>query len=1088
MKNILLKVFLLLVLLAVETFPQYKYLSNSKMAGAPPNIRTDNSQKMPNGFISPRKVSSTQYSTTVFTFADITIFSYFDDTQFQITDSYGTVVGSATLKADTLYNITLAQGIYSVSGNKPYSVLIGDAITSYVNGYFALDQSGKGTSTKLNTWMMTGDAQFDPHFIIFAYQDGTQYTIKDLTTGSFVYAGTLNNGQYLDFPNVSSIQGKALQVVSNKPVSALSYTDQDYYVPSSDGKFAGSLFYGFSGYSGQWINSITVTSYSNNNNIVITDLASGATIASYTLGMWQVRTIPISSDTFWKVQASGRVTAANIPFAQWTGDYYYMARTADSTGTNIGTEFIVPTIASQVSVFSYNDNNRVNITFLGDTTYPYTSPTLVADTLLQTGQSYVFYSNVGHNVYRISSQKNVSVLQSNGAAGADFMPLGYSLDLPDLAVSQQDINFNIPDSVYVTGDTIKITVTAHNYGTITANNVDVVAYDGDPDAGFAPQIGSINVPSIDAGGSYSFSFNYIVPKNAQYHYIYVKVDPNNNIMESNESNNKASRPLKPNTDLLPPLAVTVTAPNALSIDQRNNLTPNPFLISTDIFNTGNVTATNVHVTLTLYNGLTLVSGPIDTTLGNILAYSNVQVKWAVNANKDSSGLNFYIIHVTCDNASPKDVNRAVNVPDQTPPSSPLNLVATSLTAPGSIELSWIENTEKDFAGYEIYYGLSPNDLSDTSANEGKSPITIGQFKDYVLTGLKYNTTYYFALKAFDLSGNLSGYSNVVSAITNSENSCSHFTIVKIKDVPNDQGGQVRIEWGAHCFDIPNSARPITQYSIWRKVDPKYFTKYNEPTSTPTGNWEQVGLVNAVQDTMYFAVVPSLYDSSKANGTYYTTYFVRAHTADPLTHYETSPDSGYSVDNLAPAAPTNVTAAFKNNFVELDWKAATEPDFKFYTVYRSQVPNINIDAVSPYKYVSTNKFIDSSALGGNTYYYRLTANDFSGNRSKSSSEVSVTITDVLSNDSETPKNFALEQSYPNPFNPSSIISYAVPKASYVTIEIFNALGEKVETLVSADKKAGIYQVQFNANNLPSGIYFYRMIAGNFIETKKMMLLK
>ncbi len=63
---------------------------------------------------------------------------------------------------------------------------------------------------------------------------------------------------------------KALQIVSNKPVSALSYTDQDYYVPAATGLFSGNLFYGFSGYSGDWENSITITSYASNNVVLVT--------------------------------------------------------------------------------------------------------------------------------------------------------------------------------------------------------------------------------------------------------------------------------------------------------------------------------------------------------------------------------------------------------------------------------------------------------------------------------------------------------------------------------------------------------------------------------------------------------------------------------------------------------------------------------------------------------------------------------------------------------------------------------------------------------------------------------------------------
>ena len=357
---------------------------------------------------------TTPYTTTTYTFSDITIFSYFDSTDVIIMDSYGDTVGVAWMKADTLYSISPGSGIYTISGSKTFSVLIGDAITNYVNGYFALDESGLGVGTKFNTWMMNATSAYDPHFIVFAYEDGTQYTIKNLQTGEIVYAGSLDNGQYLDFPNVTNILEQPLQVISYKPVSVLSYTDQDYYAPSSNGNFAGTLFYGFSGYSGNWENSIIVTSYANNNHVLITNLATGDTLADVTLRLWQVNTIGIFQDTFWKIVSTGTVTAANIPFAGWSGGYNYMARSADSTGTNTGKAYVVPTIQSTISIFSYDNNNQVNITLLGDTSYPYTSTTLIADTLLQAGQGYIFNSNYGNFVYRIEGTGRVSVLQSFG--------------------------------------------------------------------------------------------------------------------------------------------------------------------------------------------------------------------------------------------------------------------------------------------------------------------------------------------------------------------------------------------------------------------------------------------------------------------------------------------------------------------------------------------------------------------------------------------------------------------------------------------------------------------------------------------------
>jgi hypothetical protein len=86
------------------------------------------------------------------------------------------------------------------------------------------------------------------------------------------------------------------------------------------------------------------------------------------------------------------------------------------------------------------------------------------------------------------------------------------------------------------------------------------------------------------------------------------------------------------------------------------------------------------------------------------------------------------------------------------------------------------------------------------------------------------------------------------------------------------------------------------------------------------------------------------------------------------------------------------------------------------------------------------------------------------------------------------NFSLEQNYPNPFNPSAIIKYSIAKEGYVKLIVYNSLGSKVVTLINEYKPAGNYSVNFNAADLPSGIYFYRLEAGEFSEVRKMMLVK
>ena len=88
----------------------------------------------------------------------------------------------------------------------------------------------------------------------------------------------------------------------------------------------------------------------------------------------------------------------------------------------------------------------------------------------------------------------------------------------------------------------------------------------------------------------------------------------------------------------------------------------------------------------------------------------------------------------------------------------------------------------------------------------------------------------------------------------------------------------------------------------------------------------------------------------------------------------------------------------------------------------------------------------------------------------------------------PSNYQLSQNYPNPFNPSTTISYAIPTRSIVTLSVFNTLGQKVAELVNGEKKAGNYDVTFSASGLASGVYLYRLQAGNFVQTKKLVVMK
>ena len=99
-----------------------------------------------------------------------------------------------------------------------------------------------------------------------------------------------------------------------------------------------------------------------------------------------------------------------------------------------------------------------------------------------------------------------------------------------------------------------------------------------------------------------------------------------------------------------------------------------------------------------------------------------------------------------------------------------------------------------------------------------------------------------------------------------------------------------------------------------------------------------------------------------------------------------------------------------------------------------------------------------------------------------------ITSVERLSSDLPTHFSLDQNYPNPFNPATTISFSFPSQSFVSLKVFDALGREVSLVLSEELPAGNYSRQWDATGLPSGVYFYRLQAGSFTATKKLILLR
>ena len=96
--------------------------------------------------------------------------------------------------------------------------------------------------------------------------------------------------------------------------------------------------------------------------------------------------------------------------------------------------------------------------------------------------------------------------------------------------------------------------------------------------------------------------------------------------------------------------------------------------------------------------------------------------------------------------------------------------------------------------------------------------------------------------------------------------------------------------------------------------------------------------------------------------------------------------------------------------------------------------------------------------------------------------------LIKPDVRVPTEYSLAQNYPNPFNPITTIKYTLPKAAKVKVEVYNLLGQRVEILVDSEQEAGYHSVQWDGSEMTSGVYFYRLTAGSFTATKRMVLMK
>ena len=320
-------------------------------------------------------------------------------------------------------------------------------------------------------------------------------------------------------------------------------------------------------------------------------------------------------------------------------------------------------------------------------------------------------------------------------------------------------------------------------------------------------------------------------------------------------------------------------------------------------------------------------------------------------------------------------------------------------------------------------------------------------------------------------------------------------ISSVRDVANDQGGKVKVVWVASYLDA-DPTYGITEYRLWRSVPASLVlageaslrvaaTTEDPDEAALTGKrlvlpevssdltWELVGSQSAAGLASYSLTAATTSDST-ATGNPLTAFMVEARsgTSPGSAHWFSAPDSGYSVDDLAPAAPSPFTALYGSGTTALHWGASTEIDFSLYRLYRGTsagfVPGPeNLLAADP-----DTGYVDT---GSSSYFYKLSAVDVHGNES---GFALVSPGGNVSVSGESSLEFALGRPEPNPASRDVSVEFELPRAAFASIAVYDPTGRLVRILDRGIHPAGHARVGWDlrdasGRSVPNGVYFLRL---------------
>jgi hypothetical protein len=328
-------------------------------------------------------------------------------------------------------------------------------------------------------------------------------------------------------------------------------------------------------------------------------------------------------------------------------------------------------------------------------------------------------------------------------------------------------------------------------------------------------------------------------------------------------------------------------------------------------------------------------------------------------------------------------------------------------------------------------------------------------------------------------------------------------IAGVRDLANDQGGQVKLTWRPSWLDS-DPMFGIADYRIWRSVpaagapalragrvieaDPDRAAASGRLLLDPSGAqdyyWEYVTLVSAAQLPGYSLVTATTCDSLAGSNP--RTLFMleaRASAATGAPHWYSAPDSGYSVDNLAPVAPALLTGQYATGTTTLHWNPNTEADLAGYRLYRGANASF---VPGPQNFVTVVAGTQHADGAGAPYVYKLTAVDAHGNESPVATLIPAGTLAVA------PGTHAayFAPASPNPSRGGVTLRFALARAGAVRLGVYDAAGRLVRSLCGGERAAGEHVVEWNGRDdggrpVNAGLYFARIDSPGLSATRRIV---